>query len=182
MKDLNKLSKEIHENNKRVGWWNLDKEGNGPCIFEKLQLVSTEIAEATEGERKGLMDDHLPHRKMAEVELADALIRTLDVGGMFGFIFIEGLYCDSWVSVVSSIAKRHLGINRALINLANKIDGEISDKNYNQSYSVLINSILVTSILGGYNIYGAMEEKLQYNKERPDHKLENREKVNGKKF
>ena len=36
-------------------------------------LIVSEIAEAMEGERKDLMDDKLPHRKMAEVELADAL-------------------------------------------------------------------------------------------------------------
>lgn len=43
-----------------------------------LMLIVSEIAEAFEGERKDLMDDHLPHRKCAEVELADALIRILD--------------------------------------------------------------------------------------------------------
>ncbi|XUM19805.1 hypothetical protein ACRAVF_19255 [Bradyrhizobium oligotrophicum S58] len=37
-------------------------------------LIVSEIAEAMEGERKSLMDDHLPHRKMVEVELADTLI------------------------------------------------------------------------------------------------------------
>ena len=45
--DLNELSKEIHSNNVSVGWWDTDKDGNEPCIYEKLQLVSTEIAEAT---------------------------------------------------------------------------------------------------------------------------------------
>jgi hypothetical protein len=34
-----------------------------------------------EGERKNLMDDHLPHRRSAEVELADALIRIFDYAG-----------------------------------------------------------------------------------------------------
>ncbi|TOM56066.1 hypothetical protein CGH73_27540, partial [Vibrio parahaemolyticus] len=32
-----------------------------------------------------LMDDHLPHRKMAEVELADAVIRILDYAHAFGY-------------------------------------------------------------------------------------------------
>ena len=44
-------------------------------------LIVSEIAEAMEGERKNLMDDKLPHRKMAEVELADALIRIFDYAG-----------------------------------------------------------------------------------------------------
>lgn len=50
-----------------------------------LMLIVSEIAEAMEGERKGLQDDHLPHRLMAEVELADALIRIFDYAGMQGY-------------------------------------------------------------------------------------------------
>lgn len=48
-------------------------------------LIVSEIAEAMEGERKNLMDDKLPHRRMAEVELADALIRIFDYAGGFGY-------------------------------------------------------------------------------------------------
>ena len=33
------------------------------------------------GHRKNLMDDKLPHRKMLEVEIADAIIRLFDLGG-----------------------------------------------------------------------------------------------------
>lgn len=83
---------------------------------EMLMLVVTEIAEAMEGERKGLMDDHLPTRPMAEVELADALIRICDYAGRFG-----------------------------------------------------------------YDLGGAVVEKMAYNKNRLDHKLENRRKDGGKK-
>jgi len=50
----------------------------------KIALIHSEISEAMEGVRKDLMDDHLPHRKMVEVELADAIIRILDMGGALG--------------------------------------------------------------------------------------------------
>ncbi len=50
-----------------------------------LALIHSEISEALEGERKDLMDDHLPHRRMAEVELADAIIRILDYCGGHGY-------------------------------------------------------------------------------------------------
>lgn len=52
---------------------------------ELLCLIHSEISECMEGERKGLMDDKLPHRKMAEVELADALIRIFDYAGAYGY-------------------------------------------------------------------------------------------------
>jgi NTP pyrophosphatase (non-canonical NTP hydrolase) len=46
-----------------------------------------------EGERKNLMDDKLPHRKMAEVELADALIRIFDYAGAHGYD-LQGAYTE----------------------------------------------------------------------------------------
>ena len=37
-----------------------------------------------EGDRKALMDDKLPHRLMLEVELADSLIRLVDMAEGLG--------------------------------------------------------------------------------------------------
>lgn len=68
----------------RAGWW----EGVYPRAFgvipTKLCLIHSEISEAMEGHRKGLIDDHLPHRTMLEVELADAVIRIADLAGALG--------------------------------------------------------------------------------------------------
>ena len=75
--DFNLLACAIYQQNVDVGWW--DEPLPLDVKQVKLMLVITEIAEATEGERKNLMDDHLPHRRMGEVELADALIRLLDL-------------------------------------------------------------------------------------------------------
>jgi NTP pyrophosphatase (non-canonical NTP hydrolase) len=44
-----------------------------------------------EGERRDLMDDHLPQRRMAEVELADTLIRIFDYAAAFDYD-LEGAY------------------------------------------------------------------------------------------
>lgn len=84
---------------------------------EMLMLMVSELAEAMEGERKGLMDDHLPNRPMVEVELADCMIRICD-------------YAGRW----------------------------------------------------GYDLGGALVDKLRYNRNREDHKIENRKKDGGKKF
>src|SRR5579862_9335858 len=75
---LNDIAERIHKANHK--WWvdintGVPKERN---VGEMLMLMVSELAEAMEGHRKGLMDDKLPHRKMMEVELADCIIRILD--------------------------------------------------------------------------------------------------------
>src|SRR5690606_9329287 len=97
---------------REAGWHDKPRE-----VGTMLMLVVSEVSEAMEGFRKDLMDDHLPNRKMAEVELADAVIRIFDLAG--------------------------------------KLDMDLG---------------------------GAVYEKLVYNTQRQDHKPENREKTNGKKF
>lgn len=74
-----------------AGWWIDTETGEDvrtwPSKFfalwvsAKLMLCVTELGEAMEGHRKGLPDDHLPHRLMLEVELADAVIRICDLAG-----------------------------------------------------------------------------------------------------
>lgn len=93
MTNLNELAKIVHAAN--IKWWqNLDtKEPIKRNKGELLMLIVSEIAEAMEGERKNLMDDKLPHRKMAEVELADAIIRILDYSEGFGYD-IQGAFAE----------------------------------------------------------------------------------------
>lgn len=110
-----------HGNSVAAGWWT-DADGNhltlNPlCFSNKLCLVHSEVSEAMEGDRKGLMDDKLPHRSMAEVELADAVIRIFDLAGAYNM-----------------------------------------------------------------DLGGAIEEKMAFNKVRPDHKKEAREAAGGKTY
>ena len=65
----------------KSGWWDNLLPPQQGTVAEKLLLVHSEVSEACEGYRKGLMDDHLTHRKMVEVELADACIRIFDLAG-----------------------------------------------------------------------------------------------------
>lgn len=110
-----------HGASKASGWWTNLETGEPlnahTLVPEKLCLIHSEISEAMEGHRKGLMDDKLPHRPMIEVELADAVIRIGDLCGALGL-----------------------------------------------------------------DLGGAISEKLIYNSNRADHKLENRKAEGGKKY
>jgi NTP pyrophosphatase (non-canonical NTP hydrolase) len=93
------LSVLCHDANKQ--WWHDINTGEklNRNKGELLMLIVSEIAEAMEGERKDLMDDKLPHRKMAEVELADALIRIFDYAAGHGYdlggAFVEKMEYNS---------------------------------------------------------------------------------------
>lgn len=88
------LTSVCHGASRAAGWWHHLKSGtdysdecrNGTrfgkaLVAEKLALIHSEVSEAMEGHRKGLMDDKLPHRPAIEVELADAVIRIADLCG-----------------------------------------------------------------------------------------------------
>ena len=177
---INKLAEKIYEQNKAVGWW----DDPNRCIYQTLQLVSTEIAEATEGERKELNDDHLTWRAMGEVELADALIRILDLGGRYMWIYKKEspYWALAMRTAPESIAGKHLMLNMALIDLTKTILMYDDTKSISHNYSVLIDSIVFVAEQQGYDVWGALSEKLEYNQKRADHKRENRAKEGGKKF
>ena len=74
------------------GWHNNDDRQPGTFMM----LMVSEIAEAMEGNRKDKMDDHLPHRKQEEVELADAIIRILDYA-KFKELDVEGALVEKLI-------------------------------------------------------------------------------------
>lgn len=118
---VNRLVDECYGRSSAAGWWNeydaIPDNLKKFYLTTKLCLIHSEVSEAMEGLRKDLKDDHLPHRTMLEVELADAIIRIADLAGSLEL-----------------------------------------------------------------DLGGAVTEKLEYNAQRADHKLENRAKEGGKGF
>lgn len=102
---LTHLQATIYRGNVEAGWWKniatgvAHPRGDVTLQLSKLALVHSEVSEAVEGVRKGLMDDHLKERPMAEVELADAIIRAFDLAGHEGWdlagAIVEKLYYNS---------------------------------------------------------------------------------------
>ena len=76
---VNDLVSIVHVRNKN--WW-IDIKTMLPIkrnVGELLCLVHSEISEAMEGDRKNLMDDKLPNRKMLEVELGEIILKKPNV-------------------------------------------------------------------------------------------------------
>lgn len=89
--NLNDYANEVHKANAK--WWvdintgeRLERNKG-----EQIALIHSELSEALEGVRKGLMDDKLPHRTMEEVEMADTVIRIFDYCAGHG-LDIDGAY------------------------------------------------------------------------------------------
>ena len=102
---LTHLQSIIYRGNVEAGWWHNittgvpHPKGDVTLVLSKLALVHSEVSEAVEGVRKGLMDDHLKERPMAEVEAADAMIRLWDLAGHEGWdlagAIVEKLYYNA---------------------------------------------------------------------------------------
>jgi NTP pyrophosphatase (non-canonical NTP hydrolase) len=89
--NLNDYAVRVHVANEK--WWKDVRTGE-PIqrnFGELIALCHSELSEALEGHRKNLMDDKLPHRKMAEVELADCVIRIFDMCAALG-MDLEGAF------------------------------------------------------------------------------------------
>lgn len=78
---IDNLAYIIHGRCVAAGWFSDINTGEriDRNVPEMLCLIHSEISEALEGYRKDLNDTHLPDRPMIEVELADTIIRILDL-------------------------------------------------------------------------------------------------------
>jgi len=176
---LNALAAEIHAAN--AHWW------HDPATGERLvrnkgemfMLMVSEVAEAMEGERKNLMDDHLPRRRMAEVELADLKIRLFDYAGGFA------IDLDA-----STGGADPMPVNKgaALLQIVGELTraSEAAQTGFNHWVAWRLRRVLALvdnyAVIHSYDVDGAMVEKRAYNAVRPDHKAEARLAANGKKW
>lgn len=84
-----------HKTATDAGWYQDPNTGEPVTrnFGEVVALMHSELSEALEADRKGLMDDKLPHRDGREVEFADCIIRILDTAAALGFD-VAGAYIE----------------------------------------------------------------------------------------
>lgn len=84
---FNEMAKAVHENAKAHGWWEQDRNDG-----EMLMLMVTELAEACEAIRHGNPpDDKIPAFNGAVAELADTVIRIMDMAVARGWPIGEAI-------------------------------------------------------------------------------------------
>ena len=181
LEDLYTLIDRSHEAAKAGGWWT-DLETGEPLNRnrgEMLCLMHSEVSEGFEADLFGRLDDKLPTRVGAEVELADLVIRAGDYAGGFGYVVTIN-------PVTNQEDARLLHINPwALIHL--KIDEVMEAERKNRPNVEHLLSDMLSVVVAfcerrTFDLTGAMEEKMAFNAQRADHKPENRAKADGKQF
>ena len=199
VQDPGDLAKEIHADNVRAGWWTDRSTGESTLESrnrpEMLMLAVSEIAEAALGV-EGCMDDKLPHLPMYDVELADFVIRQLDQIGAelrCGHEAPNWAFLATWETDLFS-AMPHLGDLRAmsrsdrLMELVKSVAAAMEHyrrgriPNYMRTMAEGVLLAFAIAEIERIDLFDIITQKRVFNRNRPDHKPENRAKEGGKAF
>jgi hypothetical protein len=174
--DLNSLAAEIHQQNVDAGWWDEHLPDNKADRYEDaMMLVVTELSEATEGARKDLMDDKLPAEKMFDVEMADAMIRLLDLAGAYkvDLDFVEGAVPNARAAMkYFKTPLQHIRCAVRMSCLARKENAITST----------IEAVIAIADTYDVDLWRLVAEKRAFNRTRKDHTREARAAEGGKKW
>lgn len=171
--NLVELQNKIHKQNVEIGWW------DNPRPFSTFVcLFHSELSEAMEGDRKGLMDDHLPQYPMFQVELADFVVRCLDWLGHRNFEYINHV-------AIANVSDNEIDLIAFLHDIVSGAYRESKTRNWHSvevNLFAAVHGSFAFAKMKNFDLHQIILEKIEYNKHRADHKRENREKDGGKKY
>lgn len=188
---IHDLCRSVFENNVTAGWWTDLETGESLVgkrnVGEMLMLIVTELSEGADGLLDNLMDDHLPHRQMIEVELADTVIRIAEygggvvdpatLGGAFNVVRDGGLdEIQRGCHTPNDYLLRIIGYVSAAMEHHRKGRTNLST----WSLAAALHGVFILGEILELDVRGAIDEKRAYNANRADHKIENRRQAGGK--
>lgn len=165
---LHQFYADCHARNVKAGWWTDLATGIAKkrSVGELFMLFVTEIEEAYQAYIDGSADDKLPQYPGLGVELGDLQIRLADFAGAM----IAGSLVtydpnvnnpgDQMFREVCEIARRYESIRKTDAAVGQPETGDF---------------------IPGVDVAEMVVAKLEYNANRPDHKIENRLKEDGKR-
>lgn len=193
---LNAMAADVHARNVAAGWWHDLRSGEDMHgkrnVGEMLCLMHSEVDEAFDGLIGNLPDDKLTHRRMLEVELADVLIRDLDLIGSYKFnLGAAFMLVDVELPHGNNVYQTYEDLNRLHRAISRAMEGHRKNKRHfaHPMYSafemglaeVVVRVFHIARKLK-LDLGGAYNEKLAFNATRADHKPENRKTAEGKQY
>lgn len=182
------LATEIHADNVAAGWWTDLATGESTLHTrnrpEMLMLAVSEIAEAADG-ATGILDDKLPRLPMYNVELADFVIRQLD---QIGAEVSCGHAMPEFDEGVSRLFFLPMSRNDRLMQLVRVVARAMEHyrkgriKAYMGQMALGVRMAFAVAEAEHIDLLGVIEQKRAFNRQRADHKPENRVKEGGKLF
>lgn len=167
-KQFAQLQEEIHAENVAKGWWD-----NERSIATFSNLFHSELSEAMEGDRKGLMDDHLPQYEMFWVELGDFVIRVLDYLGEAEWDWAEKKFYDPFSPMC------YKGV--LLAELHSKVSKFYKEFDL-KSLAVAVKLCFRHAYFKKVDLLSIINEKRLYNSTRKDHTRDARAAEGGKRY
>lgn len=182
--DFQEQADRVHEANTK--WWHDLHTGEklDLNLGERLMLAISELSEAMEGARKNLMDDHLPSYPMFQVEIADCLIRMLDmtVGYRWGLDNTRIMQVINEPEIPTENVGEQLFLVSSLIIALYSMDLEDEGLDRRLMASVVIGMLFSLAIHHHFNLWSVYEAKMRYNATRHDHTREGRLEAHGKRW
>lgn len=165
---LRRFFQDVYARNLKAGWWTdiatgLPKKRN---VGELFILMVTELAEAYKAYCDNEQDDKLPQYPGVGVEMGDLLIRVAD--------FCGAIYAGNVIEYNPFAINPGDRMFREIVAIADRYEAI-------RKTPEAIGEIETTAFLPSMDIAMMTDEKLAFNANRPDHKIENRLKDDGKR-